>query len=332
MKYQPVIPPDLFNMFIEKLGYMPEGKDILVIRDIYTACFLAINNDVTFVSDDQEAISAFINTVIINDDFKGENNYIHIDTKINTAWLKWIEENMEFDIILENPPYGKSLPFVITNELLKHIKQDGKIVYIGPIGKIQSLTEATKLTDSINEHCDEYIIIDDFNSIFDISLAETCGMLVLSETIKPKKYRFNNLKTIYSKIASCKSIRSVCIHDKRPFSLPMRGDNGYAKGYHLKPVEIHTQSKTATAQIDFNSLEEQTNYIQSLNCWPYKIMYILDDNAAVPAHMPWMSDYTQPWSDKRFCEYFEITGYIDDEHAEPGSEWEIILKTIEENK
>ena len=61
-------------------------------------------------------------------------------------------------------------------------------------------------------------------------------------------------------------------------------------------------------------------------------MYILDDNAAVPAHMPWMSDYTQSWSDKRFCEYFEITGYIDDEHAEPGSEWETILKTIEEYK
>ena len=119
MKYQPVIPPDLFNMFIEKLGYMPEGKDILVIRDIYTACFLAINNDVTFVSDDQEAISAFINTVIINDDFKGKNNYIHIDTKINNAWLNWIEKNMAFDIVLENPPYGTSLPFVMTNELLK---------------------------------------------------------------------------------------------------------------------------------------------------------------------------------------------------------------------
>ena len=46
-------------------------------------------------------------------------------------------------------------------------------------------------------------------------------------------------------------------------------------------------------------------------------------------YIPYMSDYTQPWTDKRFCEYFGITGYIDDEHAESGSEWEIILKTME---
>ena len=30
--------------------------------------------------------------------------------------------------------------------------------------------------------------------------------------------------------------------------------------------------------------------------------------------------------------YKEITGYIDDDHAEPDSEWEIILKTMEEYK
>ena len=45
-----------------------------------------------------------------------------------------------------------------------------------------------------------------------------------------------------------------------------------------------------------------------------------------------MVDYTQPWDDKRFCEYFGITGYIDDEHAEPGSEWETILNTMKEYK
>ena len=34
--------------------------------------------------------------------------------------------------------------------------------------------------------------------------------------------------------------------------------------------------------------------------------------------------------DKRFCEYFNITGYIDDDHAEPNSEWETILNTMKE--
>lgn len=49
-----------------------------------------------------------------------------------------------------------------------------------------------------------------------------------------------------------------------------------------------------------------------------------------PETILWTNDYTQPWTDKRFCEYFKITGYIDDEHAEPGSEWETILNEMKE--
>ena len=50
MKYQPNIPTDLYNKFIENLGYTPKNEKILVVRDIYTACYLSINNDVTFVN------------------------------------------------------------------------------------------------------------------------------------------------------------------------------------------------------------------------------------------------------------------------------------------
>ena len=116
-----------FEQIIEKLGYMPEGEEILVIRDIYTACFLAINNDVTFVSDDQEAISVFINTIIINNDFKSNNNYIQIDTKINNAWLNWIEEKMKFDVAIMNPPYDGNLHLKILEKVSLLRKKNLKI-------------------------------------------------------------------------------------------------------------------------------------------------------------------------------------------------------------
>ena len=48
------------------------------------------------------------------------------------------------------------------------------------------------------------------------------------------------------------------------------------------------------------------------------------------SHTPFMLDYSKPWTDKRFCEYFGITGYISDTEAEPGSEWETILNTMKE--
>jgi glucuronate isomerase len=43
---------------------------------------------------------------------------------------------------------------------------------------------------------------------------------------------------------------------------------------------------------------------------------------------PYMGDYTKPWTNARFCEYFGITGFISDTEAEPGSEWETILETM----
>ena len=46
----------------------------------------------------------------------------------------------------------------------------------------------------------------------------------------------------------------------------------------------------------------------------------------------WMNDYNKPWTNKRFCKHFGITGYISDIEAEPGSEWETILNTMEKYK
>ena len=47
--------------------------------------------------------------------------------------------------------------------------------------------------------------------------------------------------------------------------------------------------------------------LSSLDCWPYKIIYLLDDKAAVPAHLPYMKDYSKPWTDERFYKFFDIT-------------------------
>lgn len=41
-----------------------------------------------------------------------------------------------------------------------------------------------------------------------------------------------------------------------------------------------------------------------------------------------MNDYTEPWTNERFCKYFGITGFISDTEAEKGSEWEEILETV----
>ena len=82
--------------------------------------------------------------------------------------------------------------------------------------------------------------------------------------------------------------------------------------------------------IRFDTLEEAINYY---NSYSTKFMKWVCQKTVQQQHIklnyiPYMVDYTKPLDDKHFCEYFGITGYIDDDHAEPSSEWEIILNTM----
>lgn len=115
--------------------------------------------------------------------------------------------------------------------------------------------------------------------------------------------------------------------------------NGKQKGKHWGQVKLskgrkeRTETEKLDRSIKFSSEEEAINFENSTKTVFYKYIYqSLKINQHSPKHLPFMSDYTKPWDNKRFCDYFNITGYIDDEHAEPNSEWEEILTTMEKYK
>ena len=82
----------------------------------------------------------------------------------------------------------------------------------------------------------------------------------------------------------------------------------------------------------YDTLEEARNYYGSYDSkfMKWVCLKTVEQQHIKLNYIPYMGDYTQPWDDKRFCEYFGITGYIDDEHAEPNSEWEIILNSMKD--
>ena len=84
--------------------------------------------------------------------------------------------------------------------------------------------------------------------------------------------------------------------------------------------------------IRFDTLEEAINYYNSYSTkfMKWVCQKTVQQQNIKLNYIPYMGDYTKPWDDKRFCEYFGITSYIDDNHAEPNSEWEIILNTMKE--
>ena len=253
-----------------------------------------------------------------------------LNKSINVDYLKdfdFEKNDMKFDCIIMNPPYGRSLPHNILNIASKYLKDDKSVVVsLQPVTPYQTFVESTKVTKENMSHIKDIEIIqaNKASEIFGITVRSDLGIIQIDNSIHDYKYQFNECKPIYDKIINkkLKSWRSVCVYDQDPkHFLYMNGDNGYAKGWHLKPTEIFN-GKT-NAKLVFNSKEEKDNFFNSVkNTWLYKLIYILDNDAAVPAHFPFMQDYSKPWTDERFYKFFNITS----------AEQKVIEETMEKYK
>ena len=382
MKYQPNIPTDLYNKFIENLGYTPKNEKILVVRDIYTACYLSINNEVTFVSDDSEAISMFVNTVIVNPEFGTNDSYVFVNENTNTEWLNtidWVVKNMKFDVAIMNPPYDGNLHLKI---LEKVIPVADKVVNISPVSQLVNCVntfkdgknDTKKYFAGIGKHlksCGKIFSIEEALQIF------TGARITNPLAIQVYEISYNSIEEcerVNSHNGMKAIVKKVYDYSHDVDNIENHLESNKKDGYRIKFGRIgggtwtafrpHTldafkeviydglltdgrphwqmcsvnqytkKTEELPESLPFTTKAEAQNFIDSYNTKFLKtcLGFLHVDMHIHPEYLPYMPDYTQPWTDKRFCEYFGITGYIDDEHAEPDSEWEIILKTMEEYK
>lgn len=381
MKYQPNIPTDLYNKFIENLGYTPKDEKILVIRDIYTACYLSINNEVTFVSDDSEAISMFVNTVIVNPEFDTNNKHIFIEENNEKKWLSTINEidnnlpinketgkKMKFNVAIMNPPYDKNLHLKI---LEKVIPIANKVINISPVrwlqdplAKYKEKNDYHRFQKTISDKIESLDIISSdiasniFGAAFNMNLGiykiaqggydynQFSNVIVDKILLKiPDNIANHTLFSIPNKWSIVMSL--MCggsggrlattsywnnDYDRTVYFNNKRKDGLTYKEYRETTCWGNNKPKAEAYHLEFDTEEELKNFYNSLQTKVFRYLFTqtLVDIHPHPEFYMYMNDYTQAWTDKRFCEYFEITGYIDDEHAEPNSEWETILKTIEQ--
>ena len=349
MKYQPNIPTDLYNKFIENLGYTPKNEKILVVRDIYTACYLSINNEVTFASDDSEAISMFVNTVIVNPEFGTNDSYVFVNENTNTEWLNtidWVVKNMKFDVAIMNPPYDGNLHLKILEKVIPIAKE---IVNISPsrwledpLAKYKKASDFNKFEDNISKKIEKLEIISaaQSNKIFNISFGNMAISLIGKGGFDYNT--FNNNVFVNKIVNKC----SLSIMDRST----KEGSKVAVLPKYFGIINSHLGDTTRWISNNFNLFttyrETYVNKLisfatqeEAINCFNYLnsiVMRYYAIQARENQRVPWQFvpylDFTKQWSNKSLCEYFEITGYIDDDHAEPDSEWEIILKTMEEYK
>lgn len=240
----------------------------------------------------------------------------------------------KFDVAIMNPPYEQNLPTKILNKCTENTK---KTIYIGPINTWQKSVISEQNLD-IPVSFIEYIERNKACEIFNISIRNDCGIVTVDNNEKYNSYQkiehivpFLNIKR---KFYQFNNINYINFIEKEPSNYSLRMFYGCNRDEYHKWTVCPTNKKAAfskklTGHIKFLNVSTKNELNNAYDYMSSKIIKAIC-KLTFGSFTPVMNDYTKSWSNKNLCEYFGITGYIDDEHAEPNSEWEIILNTMKD--
>jgi hypothetical protein len=262
--------------------------------------------------------------------------------------------NKKIDVAIMNPPYKGRLHLKILEAVIPHAE---KVVNISPVRWMQD--QLVKYKPKHRNFIEKYknilsalesltiIPASDSNKLFNIAWCDL-GIYVIDKNCKnPYKIieEHPGVKII-DKIQLNKtcSLCDVMRSEKGTYFCPITRSmlaSNCARGYTILFTDNGTYAKSGWTKyvgvvchfINLNSKNEVDNFKKYVTTKSVRFickLVALHSMGGQNNLIPYMQDYTQPWDDKRFCKYFNITGYIDDEHAEPNSEWEIILNTMKE--
>lgn len=261
---------------------------------------------------------------------------------------------MKFSYAIMNPPYHRNLHLKF---LEKVIKVTGKTVNISPVRWLQDpFGERPKF---MNGHIESFEFVPRAmaNAAFainegDLSIDCFCenGKSFTNNPLDDEfccfKYteKYNDwrvAKSIFQKLMQKNilySLRDATV--KNGFTFPLKyfttryatsghNDNGGNNGFRIVSKNYSTAIEVSDAAgikyLNFGSEKERKNAYDSFNTTFARFCIAITESLKMS---PYMGDYTKPWTNARFCEYFGITGFISDTEAEPGSEWETILETM----
>lgn len=272
--------------------------------------------------------------------------------------------NMKYDIAIMNPPYDKSLHLKILENVIANANEVVNISPVrwlqDPLAKYKKASDYHRYEETISKKIESLDIIDakTSNDLFHISNFGALGIYkigknggydydlpakeylgkgysICNKVLKRHDKLFNHMQKgtagICVKVAEIRGFGSgknfdiVSLIHSEPY---INGDK--YKELKFKKKDVMTKNIEDELFVRVNTVEEGKNFINStrtifhhflIKCWK------MDQHVPLK-FLPWMRDYTKPWTNARFCKYFGITGYIDDEHAESNSEWETIINEM----
>lgn len=251
---------------------------------------------------------------------------------------------MKFDHIIMNPPYCRNLHLKILN---KAVCYSDDIVNLSPIRWLQDpLAEYKKNSDwkkfdNVRNHIESIDVISSSEACnaFSIEIFSDLGVYHLTDTggLNTKDF-WKTVRTpaqvmMLNKLMQLKdSIADHTEKNKRDgIRVPvtsMGGNRGYRNVYKelayvidgCKDGKDWTKCKnmggyekpegcTLPLSIKFNTVVEAQNFYDSFftkfYTWLCNITHMLQ--ILNPGLLPWLGDYTHPWTDKDLYEYFNLT-------------------------
>ena len=222
----------------------------------------------------------------------------------------------KLDVILMNPPYNRDLHLKF---LEKTIEIADNVVNISPHDWLTNKfakTEKSKFRHDFREKYSKYIedleIIspEDFNKYFGTSNWFGVAIGVFKENAKgidPDKFLNTDplLNKIINKIHTLPSLRSKFTRriDNELFVPVRRTSHGY-----LNYVERDYSKIKSKNGILFNSENEVKNFIDSFDTQLYKYLEKSEwQGSENSASVPYLGDYTKPWTNERLYRLFNIT-------------------------
>ena len=255
----------------------------------------------------------------------------------------------KFDLAIMNPPYGNpksGIPAFIHNQIYNLCSANTNTISIMPCNKLETIHELSEEVQNTKQFTKKFELVtaEEANEKMNISTPNNLGIFVSfgEENVNWEKIKYKgNLKAkkILSKMNTECSIKDYCKNQKvtKHYCKISENHGHTGKEDELELVtpdfEKYVYNGSAGTQ-SFNvylpSKNECKNFHASLlsKCMKFIRKFERDGIHIYFNSFPFMNDYSKPWNDKRFCYYFGITGYIDDDHAVKGSEWETILKAI----
>lgn len=264
-----------------------------------------------------------------------------IDKKLNDEEMKKIAGTKHFDIILSNPPYqGATLHLQFIE---KYIKIADKSVVVSPGAWLEDYAVSegwkkspkTKYINTLGKYIENYDFYNshEFQKMMNIA-TWTSGIIAV--------YNRNNKNTeLYKEIAT-KNINEYdkeiiekaakVIYQNRDKSVlgnyrKHKGEKGYDYFIKLTRVHGHVNNKDAydniapdikyslnvpdkeQKEVYFKTKNEAENFFESIKTTFCKYLRKLGcyGSGDFNSGLPFMNDYTKPWTTDRFCKYFNIS-------------------------